>query len=99
MSTFLENINSQQTFDLISELVRNKKHLLKRVLEEENNDFTPKRPRNNEHEEITLPNFDLNLNLSESFSSTPIQMESNNSIGRLYFIQLQQKISKVNKHT
>ena len=86
MSILLENMNSQQTLELISNLVRNKKHLLKRILDEESDDFTPKRLKNNEHEQIKLPSFDLNL--SESFSSTLIRTESNNGIGKLYLIQI-----------
>ncbi|CAF1536894.1 unnamed protein product, partial [Adineta steineri] len=68
-------MSSQQTLELVSNLFQNKKHLLKRILDEQNNDITPKRSRN---EEITSPVFDMNL--SESLSSTPIQTESNITI-------------------
>jgi hypothetical protein len=90
MSTFLKNINSQQTVELISEVVRNKKHVLKRILEQENDEFTSKRLRNNEDEDedVTLSNFDFNLNSSGVFSSTQTQMQSNSNTGRLYIFQL-----------
>jgi len=80
-TTFLENMNSQQTLELISSLLQNKKHLLKRILDEENNDITPKRSRNNENVEITSPFFDMNL--SGSLSSTSVRTESNTTIGKL----------------
>jgi len=80
-ATFLENINSQQTLELISSLLKNKKHLLKRILDEENNDITPKRSRNNENVEITSPFFDMNS--SGSLSSTSVRTESNTTIGKL----------------
>jgi len=79
-TAFLENMNSQQTVELISSLLQNKKHLFKRILDEENNDFTPKRSRNNENEEITSPFFDMNL--SGSFSSTSVRTEPNTTIGK-----------------
>ena len=82
VSTFLENVDFQQTLELVSELVRNKKPLLKRALEQQSHDSTSKRSRNNDHEEMTLPNFDWNLNLDETFPSTQVQMESNSSTGR-----------------
>ncbi|CAF1251304.1 unnamed protein product [Didymodactylos carnosus] len=81
MSKFLEKINSQQTIELISELIRNKNHLIKRVLEEQDNDSTAKQPRNNEREQITLPTFELDHNLTESVSPTPIWTHSTVSIG------------------
>ncbi|CAF4062246.1 unnamed protein product, partial [Rotaria sordida] len=76
--TFLENMSSQETLKLISGLLQNKKHLLKRILDEEDNDFTTKRSRNNENEEITSPFFDMNL--SGSLSSTPTRTECNTTI-------------------
>ena len=80
-TTFSENMNSQQTLELISSLLQNKKHVLKRIMNEENNDISPKRSKNNQDEEITSPFFDINL--SGSLSSTPAQIQSNNTIGKL----------------
>ncbi|CAF2864051.1 unnamed protein product [Rotaria sp. Silwood2] len=77
-ATFLENMSSPETLKLISGLLQNKKHLLKRILDKEDNDFTTKRSRNNENEEITLPFFDMHL--SGSLSSTPARTESNTII-------------------
>ncbi|CAF1225115.1 unnamed protein product [Rotaria sordida] len=76
-ATVVENMSSQQTLELISSLLQNKKHLLKRIMAEENNDISPKRSRNNENEEITLPIVDMNL--SGSLSSTSAQTQSNNT--------------------
>ncbi len=50
LASFLENMNSQQTLELISNLIENKKHLLKRIIDNENNDISPKRSKNNENE-------------------------------------------------
>ncbi|CAF3133389.1 unnamed protein product [Rotaria sp. Silwood2] len=81
-ATFLENMSSPETLKLISGLLQNKKHLLKRILDKEDNDFTTKRSRNNENEEITLPFFDMHL--SGSLSSTPARTESNTIIGNWF---------------
>jgi len=81
LASFLENMNSQQTLELISNLIENKKHLLKRIIDNENNDISPKRSKNNENEEIASPFFDINL--SGSLSSTSAQTQSNNTIGKL----------------
>ncbi|CAF1449530.1 unnamed protein product [Adineta ricciae] len=79
MSTSLENMNSQQTLELLSGLLRNKKHLLKRILDEDKDDINLKRARNNENEEIASPF--VNMNLSESLSSTSAQTQSNKAPG------------------
>jgi hypothetical protein len=80
-ASFLENMNSQQTLDFISNLIQNKKHLLKRIIDDENNDISPKRSRNNETEETTSPLFDINL--SGSLSSTSARTQSNITTSKL----------------
>nr|ACY69871.1 hypothetical protein [Adineta vaga] len=79
--TLLENMSSQQTLELLSGVLQNKKHLLKRILDEDNDDINSKRSRNNENEEITSPFVDMNL--SESLSSTSVQTQSNSTVGKL----------------
>ncbi|CAF1534404.1 unnamed protein product [Adineta ricciae] len=78
VATLLDNMSSQQTLELLSGFLRNKKHLLKRIMNEENNDIKPKRSRNNENEEITSPFLDMNLN--ESSSTTSVQTQSNTTL-------------------
>ncbi|CAF5134917.1 unnamed protein product, partial [Rotaria magnacalcarata] len=80
-ATFLENMSSPETLKLISDLLQNKKHLLKRILDAEENDFVTKRSRNNANEEITSPFLDMHL--SGSLSSTPARTESNTTVGKL----------------
>ncbi|CAF1672952.1 unnamed protein product, partial [Adineta ricciae] len=75
--TLLENMSSQQTLELLSGVLQNKKHLLKRILDEHDDDINPKRSRSNENEEIASPFVDMNL--SESLSSTSVQTQSNNT--------------------
>ena len=78
-------MNSQQTIELIYELIRNKNHLLKRALEENNDATTGKRLKNNEHKEITLPNFQLEFDFFESVSSVPIQTQSRIRISKFLY--------------
>lgn len=81
VTSVLQNMDSQQTLELISELVRNQKHVVKRVFEQENDGLPSKRSKNNEHEDVTMPTFDFNLISSGSLSLTSTEIQSNNSIG------------------
>ena len=78
----LDNMSSQQTLELLSSLLQNKKHLLKRIMDEENSDVSPKRSRNNTSEEITSPFIDMTL--SGTLSSTSAPTDSNTTDGKLH---------------
>ncbi|CAF4911080.1 unnamed protein product, partial [Rotaria magnacalcarata] len=81
VSSFLANINTQQTMEVISELVRNKNHMLKRAFEEQTDNSTNKRLKNDEREQIQLPNFELEFNMMEPLSPIPIETQSTITIG------------------
>lgn len=93
-TTFLENMNSQETFELVSKLIHNKKDVFKRIFEEENDEYLSKRSRNSENEETESPNNSINLNSNGSLLPTSSPIKSNRIIGRLQINQL----SKILKH-
>lgn len=93
-TTFLENMNSQETFELISELIRNKKDIFKRILEQENDECLSKRSRSSENENTGSSNIGINLNSHDSLLSTSSPIQPDSITGRLQINQL----NKILKH-
>ncbi|CAF0973081.1 unnamed protein product [Adineta ricciae] len=91
----LNNMSSQQTLELLSTLLQNKKHLLKRILDEENNDASPKRSRNNESEEVTAPFIDMNLSGTLSSASAPTESNTTDSDNQVDDEDLQEAYQKI----
>ncbi|CAF4271867.1 unnamed protein product [Rotaria magnacalcarata] len=55
--------------------------MLKRAFEEQTDNSTNKRLKNDEREQIQLPNFELEFNMMESLSPIPIEIQSTITIG------------------
>ncbi|CAF1527429.1 unnamed protein product [Adineta ricciae] len=91
----LNNMSSQQTFELLSTLLPNKKHLLKRILDGENNNASPKRSRNNESEEVMAPFIDMNLSGTLSSASAPTESNTADSGNQVGDEDLQQAYHKI----
>ncbi|CAF1517353.1 unnamed protein product [Adineta ricciae] len=91
----LDNMSSQQTLELLSNLLQNKKHLVKRILDEENDDASPKRSRNNGSEEIAAPFTDMHLSGTLSSASVPTESNTTDDGGQVRDEDIQEAYQKI----